>query len=120
MTICGVLILWRIAQAAARSSSSRSSVWSANNDVCRISIGRYTQYLFNINLCDSLILAMMNSFGGSTNGPTGFERPGASGASTGFRRNAEVIEKWYYGKSNFQLTIVSAVCCDLPAVRLLV
>ena len=61
---------------------------------------------------------MMNSSGGSMNGPTGFERPGASGASTGFRRNADVVEKWYYGKSNFQLTIASAVCCGLPVVYL--
>ena len=93
MIICGVLILFRIAQAAARSLSSRSSVWSANKAVCRISIGRYTQYLFNINLCDSPILAMMKSSGGSTNGPTGFERPGASEANTGFKENADVVEK---------------------------
>ena len=54
------------------------------------------------------------------NGPTGFERPGASAANTGFRRNAEVIEKWYYGRSNFQLIIVSLVCCVLPAGHLFV
>lgn len=35
---------------------------------------------------------MMKSSGGSTNGPIGMERPGASEANTGFKRNAEVIE----------------------------
>lgn len=36
---------------------------------------------------------MMKSSGGSTNGPTGFERPGASEANTGFKENADVVEK---------------------------
>lgn len=54
-------------------------------------------------LCEVPIRATMNSSGGFTNGPTGFDRPGSSAERTGFGPRTGVVEKWNYESDGFSL-----------------